>query len=257
MRKKFIGILLIIIFIQNLKAQEITSNNVFFYKFEFQRDSTNQEKKLQEMMVLISNGKESIYKSYPGMKRDSIVTADFARGNYTISFKNMPKSNVFHQVYYNKNEDIQIFDKVVNKYFSFPADKISWKIDNEKKKIGEFNCQRAFCVINNRKFEAWFTNEIPLNDGPYRFKGLPGLIVQVYDEKKYFVFTLEGIKKQNITTEIPKNVINTTHENFIKERGEFYNDPVGKAKLYMGNNVILADPRIINDRFKKHNLFLD
>ena len=65
-------------------------------------------------------------------------------------------------------------------------------------------------MLENRKFTAWFTSDIPSHDGPFRFKGLPGLIVEVYDLNHYFTFSLVGVKKQSLNITLPKNFIETT-----------------------------------------------
>ena len=46
-------------------------------------------------------------------------------------------------------------------------------------KIGEFETQKAETFIFGRKWTAWFSPEIPIQDGPYKFRGLPGLIVKI------------------------------------------------------------------------------
>jgi GLPGLI family protein len=45
-----------------------------------------------------------------------------------------------------------------------------------------------------RDYKAWFTNEIPVSDGPYKFYGLPGLIVEIEDSKKQYTFELVSYK---------------------------------------------------------------
>jgi len=240
-----------------IQAQEVKSTTVFYYKYTFMRDSLDKDRKFDETMVLLSDGKESIYKSFSKMRRDSIVQSNFDKGNYTINFASMPQARVNHEVFYSIDKKIKVLDKIVNKFYGYPAETINWTIENEKKKIGEFNCQKAVCMLDNRKFIAWFTSDIPSHDGPFRFKGLPGLIVEVYDLNHYFTFSLVGVKKQSLTINLPKNFIETTKANFIKERTDFYADPAGKAKMYMGSSVQLADPKVINEKFKKDNLFID
>ncbi|WP_426476814.1 GLPGLI family protein [Chryseobacterium sp. CBSDS_008] len=249
--------ILLLLIINILQAQEVKSNTAFYYTYTYMRDSLDKDRKFDETMVLLSDGKESIYKSFSKMRRDSIVQSNFAKGNYSINFAAMPQARVNHEVFYSVNKKIKILDKIVNKFYGYPTEIINWKIENEKKKIGEFNCQKAICMLNNRKFIAWFTSDIPSNDGPFLFKGLPGLIVEVYDLNYYFTFSLVGIKKQNLIITLPKNFIETTKANFIKERTDFYADPAGKAKMYMGSSVQLADPKVINEKFKKDNLFID
>ncbi len=42
---------------------------------------------------------------------------------------------------------------------------------------------------------AWYTTEIPINDGPYKFFGLPGLIIKLYDEKEHYVFEMTKLER--------------------------------------------------------------
>ena len=60
---------------------------------------------------------------------------------------------------------------------------ISWKIMKAEKKIGLFKCNKATTKFRGRKYEVWFTREVPVPYGPWKFHGLPGLIVEVRDSK--------------------------------------------------------------------------
>ncbi|ROI10118.1 GLPGLI family protein [Chryseobacterium sp. H3056] len=66
----------------------------------------------------------------------------------------------------------------------------TWKIRNEKKNIQGFTCNKATTTKYVRNFTAWFTTEIPIVDGPYKFFGLPGLILEVYDDAQNYHFQL-------------------------------------------------------------------
>jgi len=71
-----------------------------------------------------------------------------------------------------------------------------WKIDNNAKKlILGLNCIKATCRFAGRDYEAWFTTDIPVNDGPYKFSGLPGLIVKVQDSDNEHIFELQEIRR--------------------------------------------------------------
>lgn len=93
--------------------------------------------------------------------------------------------------------------------FNLEIGKVKWKITNETKKIGKFNCYKAIGIFEkssfinkkNLKIIAWFTPEIPFNYGPKYYNGLPGLIVRLKERKNiiYNLLKIEELKKENIT----------------------------------------------------------
>ena len=88
--------------------------------------------------------------------------------------------------------------------------KFNWVLDNETRKIGNFNCNKATLDFRGRSFEVWYTYEIPTNFGPWKFFGLPGLIVKALSLDKKVGFELNKIE-----TKIDSN------ENFvINEEGQ-------------------------------------
>lgn len=78
--------------------------------------------------------------------------------------------------------------------------KIDWQLTKEKKQIFSYTCQKATGTFRGRTYEAWFTQDIPLQEGPYKFGGLPGLILEICDTQKHYVYTCIGIER-------PKSVI--------------------------------------------------
>lgn len=73
---------------------------------------------------------------------------------------------------------------------------ISWKILNEYKTILGYKCRKAVTQKYGRKWIAYFSTDIPFPFGPYKFNNLPGLIVEIYDEKDDYHYTLYGFKKR-------------------------------------------------------------
>ena len=71
-----------------------------------------------------------------------------------------------------------------------------WQILSESKEILGYKCQKAQGEFCGRKYIAWFTSDIPHSDGPWKFCGLPGLILAVQDTDGYFVFTCIGIENK-------------------------------------------------------------
>lgn len=76
-----------------------------------------------------------------------------------------------------------------------PPGAFTWAITPATATIAGYACQRATTTFGGRTWEAWFTREIPVADGPYKFCGLPGLIVKVGDERGHYVFKLLRLSK--------------------------------------------------------------
>ena len=66
----------------------------------------------------------------------------------------------------------------------------NWKLMPAKKVVAGYECQQALTTFGGRSWEAWFTRAIPVSEGPYKFYGLPGLIVKVRDAHDNYVFEL-------------------------------------------------------------------
>ncbi len=67
------------------------------------------------------------------------------------------------------------------------------KFGTKEKFNGE--AQKATTEFAGRKWTAWFTEELPFQDGPYKFRGLPGLIVKLEDATQSHVFELKAVGK--------------------------------------------------------------
>lgn len=78
---------------------------------------------------------------------------------------------------------------------------MKWKIGKEIKSILGYPCQKAQTHFRGRDYFAYFTKKIPVNNGPYKFGGLPGLILEVYS-------TDEEIKYLAKSINFSKNTIN-------------------------------------------------
>lgn len=75
-------------------------------------------------------------------------------------------------------------------------DNFKWRISNEKKKILKFECIKATTNFRGRDYEAWFTEDIPIQNGPWKFCGLPGFIVAIKDKSGSYSYELREIDLQ-------------------------------------------------------------
>ena len=96
----------------------------------------------------------------------------------------------------------------------------SWKITNETKQIQNYTCYKATTSFRGNTFEVWFTPDIPINAGPWKWYGLPGLIVEATDTDQSVVYKLEKIEPLNETIPFPsKNLKRITLKEYF-DKGE-------------------------------------
>lgn len=136
-----------------------------FYKSEYKNTDTNQ------------NGNENdviIFK-----EQDSKPITEI------ISNKNT------NELVENSNES-RFLKKSFSIYEAYP--KFNWITLPGKKKIDNRLCKQAETTFRGRKYTAWYTEEIPINVGPWKFNGLPGLILSVEDSQGIYKWKLTNIQ---------------------------------------------------------------
>ena len=114
-----------------------------------------------------------------------------------------------------------------------PFDVINWKLSNQVDTIGAYVAHCAFADYGGRHWVAWYTTDIPLNDGPYKFRGLPGLIIRLYDDQKHYSFDMVKMERFDESTpiELPdRGWVHTTRSNFLRAEENFRLDIIGRAK---------------------------
>ncbi|MGL5790362.1 MAG: GLPGLI family protein [Bacteroidales bacterium] len=107
-----------------------------------------------------------------------------------------------HYKYYsiNKSEEHARMPMWIRSYkYSEITPVQKWKIHNETLMICGYLCQRATCNFRGRNYTAWFTKTIPISNGPWKFGGLPGLILKVYDDDKLYTFECVGVENHVIS----------------------------------------------------------
>ena len=109
-----------------------------------------------------------------------------------------------------------------------------WEIAEDTLSIAGYLCQKATCTFRGRNFTAWFTMDIPIQNGPWKFGGLPGLILKVYDDDKLYEF--ECVKIENFKKKYPimlyancKNYEKTDRQKFNKFVKRLYDDFLNMA----------------------------
>ena len=106
--------------------------------------------------------------------------------------------------------------------------------------------QKAECDFRGRHYIAWFNPKIPIPDGPWKLRGLPGLIIEAYDEKKHVQFNFtsltlpaeftEKIEAPSDGTPVVFDCVKFAEAHYKKVR------ELGNAMLYRKVHAILEVP---------------
>ena len=157
-----------------------TARYVITYTFDAVIDTTKAEKKTDELRLEVGRHLSKTY-SLRAYRADSIST-DLMRKNIdNIVFTPAePLPDVIYKNY--PSGKLTFISRTVGGVLryeeNYPIAR-KWKLLPEKKKLLNYTCQKAEMVFRGRTYTAWFTPEIPLNEGPGKFGGLPGLILQL------------------------------------------------------------------------------
>lgn len=237
---KVILIISIILFAQ-LNSQ---TNNRFVYELKFVRDTISKNS-LTNILFLDTNDKEVKFYYQELYEMDSTQKAT-KNYNSSMSLSNSlllkRKTNSFD------NENYVFVDTDYYKYDT--TDKIDWNILPETKMQNNYKLQKATTNFGGRNWIAWFSKDIPINQGPFKFQGLPGLIFQIEDDKNYFSFNLIEIKKLDneydtsriIDSNFGKNAIPISLKKYNEILLNSYNNPYSeiRTKLERGEDYTFA-----------------
>lgn len=167
------------------------------YEVEKVPDSTNPNDKLIDVQKLLIGKEITKTYSYLLFQNDSIRTI---LEKQDIDFPAPPSGAGTDEIYRNLlTGSIKVKERVDETIFCYEENKpvIKWVILNDRKVIANYACQNAIADFRGRKYEAWFTTEIPISAGPYKFGGLPGLILEIQDSNQNYTFRCIGLKKLN------------------------------------------------------------
>lgn len=211
---------------------------VITYSLDFKEDTLNLYYIRHEKMVLFIGKSTSKFLSWNMYKRDT-MTRNFNNFEDYQSFllrSDKPNPKLFYQVFKNyppgKTTYIEHIPSSTFRYYE-NIDNYSWELYPDTDTIAGHFVQKARTNYGGRSWTAWFCPDIPYTDGPYKFNGLPGLIVKIFDNQEHYVFELQSIEKPNKDFMIDlreKDFIDVSKKDFFKAKDSFYGNIISRAK---------------------------
>lgn len=189
------------------------THRAFDIKMDSTKMSSDMHKQMMEMMkkqmqktfLLTFNKEESLYKEDESLDKPQVGLG----GDVEVIMIGGGGSDVFYKNTKDKRYTNQLdtFGKLF--LVKDTIEDIEWQLGSETKYIGEYQCYKATYTkmvpkprvivstddekledeldkepeMEERTVTAWYTPQIPINNGPDDYQGLPGLILEIHDGK--------------------------------------------------------------------------
>lgn len=196
------------------------------YELTYALDSTELDSKKKDVMILLVGDDHSAFSSRSKFFRGELIT----KGNSGSTSK--AAQTDFPYTIIKSLEDNKLFYtmRIVKDFFYYEQelDLFKWQLHDETKMIGDYKVQKATTTYAGREYIAWFTEEVPVSDGPFKFNGLPGLILEISDMRNHYEFkfaSLERLEPKKPFKVKLKRYVKTTKKELFELRYRYRRDP--------------------------------
>ncbi len=220
--------LLLLFTVGNSQTQRV------FYELTY-KPNTEDTIKTKELQVLVFNKDNSTFQKYKTLRSDSL----FAKTNILESDLSVYEQP-FIIMHNPTKKDITFKTILIDPYKYTEQIDFKWKLENETCTILNSLCQKATADYGGRKWTAWFSKDYPFSLGPYKFFGLPGLILKIYDANDDYEWEAKAVLRQNNANLYEKNYfelqgmksISVKKEDFKKIEKEYKSFPLGNVMMH-------------------------
>lgn len=209
MKRKLTAIIILSFIIMGVLAQEKANIEVSYTELSYYGNGKPRNYKYH----LLANAHKSKFFNPRSQEIDSMISTPEGRSKFkelqkaTLSAM-IAKGRVEGGKLLRKRESIYVVKSVADSmctlydilmdepfYYTEPFSEMVWEISDSTKMILGYECVQAHTDYHGRHWTAWFTTEIPIQDGPWKFHGLPGLILEVTSGRLGYV--ADGIRETN------------------------------------------------------------
>lgn len=175
----------------------------------------------------------------------------FSNDNSKNAFDILEKQGFLRETRYRNLKDfnkgnMRVWDSNMgSKYrYDIEMNDLTWELGDSIKTILDFECQNAIADYHGRKWEAWFTIELPIQDGPWQLYGLPGLIIEAATDDGIYAFKLTGIQECNEPfkpTFEDKSYFITKRKSFLKMKDSSTKNRSALVNAMTNGNINLSN----------------
>lgn len=169
--------------------------------FTYENFSSSHKPRALMVNVVIQSEEKSVSYTLPYAFKGEGVTRLKTNDNTIQENLVLSSDTIKRYVYKNLSTGVMLFEPRIDfvykeyKVFTDSLHSMFWRITAEKKDIDSFQCIKATAFWRGRYYTAWFTEKIPVSNGPWKFGGLPGLIVEIYDSDFISYWKLKSVRQ--------------------------------------------------------------
>lgn len=223
-----------------------TAQFVAVYDYECRTQDDEGQDVTDRMQVVVQVGR-TVVKSMPrSAYRQSDESADIA-ADYQEAYMHMPTVWIGHPSGKTTVREF-IFPHEYEGYE--PTPDIAWTLTDDTLTVSGYHCQQATATFRGVKWHVWYTEEIPSSAGPWRLRGLPGMIVEAKSEAH--TFRLAEVRQEASPITAPEqrpDVQRMKYAKLLKHKNEIYgNRQYAKNPMYYvpDLNGSITDMSILN-----------
>lgn len=198
------------------------------------------------MLLQIGPNGLSKFSSYKNLTVDSILMRStkeqiaqasldgkLSTGEFMTIYKNYPMGRLIHT------------EKICQDWFRYDEEmpSLEWELCDSVSNVLGYECLSARCRFRGRVWTVFYTEEIPLMNGPWKLHGLPGLIMKASDENGHYTFECIGIKsKADRPITIYKVPFNKTdRKGYYNAKHRYDINPYAYFEATTGRSVSVTD----------------
>lgn len=239
------------IFQSSVPETETIANGTMEFVYDY-RCRTDTSGSLQDnysgdnMLLQIGPDGLSKFSSYRNLTVDSIlmrstreqivqaaIDGKLSSGEFMTIYKNYPSGRLVHT------------EKICQDWFRYDEEMpmLDWELTDSTATVLGYECRSARCRFRGREWTVYYTEEIPLPEGPWKLHGLPGLIMKASDEYGHYTFECIGLKsKADRPVTIYKVPFNKTdRKGYYDARHRYDINPYAYYEATTGEQLTVTD----------------
>ncbi len=230
---------------------ETLANEIMEFVYDYRSciDTTeSREDNISSDDMLLQIGRDGLSKfsSYKNLTVDSILLTASAEQLFSAANDNKLRNGEFMTIFKNYPEGkLTHTEKICQDWFRYEEDipELEWTLTDSVINVLGYHCQGAKCNFRGREWTAFYTEDIPIPEGPWKLHGLPGLIMTASDDKGHYTFECIGIKsKASRPITIYKVPFNKVSRNDYYDAKHRYDvNPYGYFEATTGGHITVRD----------------